>query len=56
MTQVSAGACADGNCGPRVEAASMPPCDNNSPPQGAETRGFAVPLEVRELSGFSPVE
>ena len=56
VTQVSAGACADGNCGPRVEAASMPPCDNNSPPQGAETRGFAVPLEVRELSGFSPVE
>jgi hypothetical protein len=57
VTQVADGACADGNCGPRVAAPSMRPCDNTGGGSSvAETRGFAVAVDSRVLSGFSPVE
>jgi len=57
VTQVSDGACADGNCGPRIAAPSMAPCDNNgSPGSVGETSGFAVAIDARVISGFSPIE
>ncbi len=56
VSQVRGGACADGNCGPRVEPAAMQPCDNNAAGGPPETRGFAVPMDVRELPGFAPIE
>lgn len=56
VTQVTDAACADGNCGPHVAAPAVVPCDGNEPDGGTPSRGFAVPLESRELAGFAAVE
>ena len=58
VTQVTASACSDGNCGPSIETPKMTPCDTNASTSGGgiEQKGFAIPMGTHVLAGFNPVE
>ncbi len=56
VTQDRGDACADGNCGPQPNATPMVACDNNADTPPTPTSSYVVPLNARQLSGFSAVE
>ncbi|MBX7083433.1 MAG: type IV pilin biogenesis protein [Nannocystaceae bacterium] len=58
VEQVRSGDCSDGSCGPRVPAPAAVPCDRNDGAQAGSgtASGFAVPMGVAELAGFTPIE
>jgi hypothetical protein len=55
VKQVTSGECADGNCGPQLEAKANKPCapSGGAPPGAAPV---SIPSSWSELDGFSPLE